>query len=490
MNKKSAFCSGFHFSSVVYGCLTTFHNHYKNVKGATNKMREKWQKQMPLVDPAGRHPQEMELESISSIISTTAIIVDRVLQDLNRGKIIRRRKGANGMSADQVLRAGIVMFLFDCTYEELAFHINDSRSLRRFCGIGIADRGFKKSALNKNIKAISPETWDAILRDIVGYAKDQGIEKGRKARIDSTVVETDIHAPSDSRLLWDCVRVLSRLIQKAKEDTGVGFSDRQKRAKRRMVAIQYAKNKSKRIAAYKDLLKVTHQVCGYARRSIQALENSAGISSRGLLLMVELNHYLDLTARVIDQSERRVLNGKKVPAEDKIVSIFETHTDIICKDNRDTYYGHKICLTGGASNLILDCNILKGNPADTSLVEHMLDRQKNIYGRYPLKVALDGGFASKDNLRKAKERKIKDVCFAKKRGLSETDMCRSEYVYKKLRRFRAGIESGISWLKRSFGLTRCHWKGWRSFKCYVLGSVVAANLLTIARKQMLAAQGA
>jgi len=394
------------------------------------------------------------------------------------------------MSADQVLRAAIVMFLFDFTYEELAFHINDSRSLRRFCGIGIADKGFKKSALNKNIKAISPETWDAILRDIVGYAQDQGIEKGRKARIDCTVVETDIHAPSDSRLLWDCVRVLSRLIQKAKEDTGVGFSDRQKRAKRRMVAIQYAKNKSKRIAAYKDLLKVTHKVCGCAQHSIQALKNSAGISSRGLLLMVELNHYLDLTARVIDQTERRVLNGKKVPAEDKIVSIFETHTDIICKDNRDTYYGHKICLTGGASNLILDCNILEGNPADTSLVEHMLDRQKNIYGRYPLKVALDGGFASKDNLRKAKERKIKDVCFAKKRGLSETDMCRSEYVYKKLRRFRAGIESGISWLKRSFGLTRCHWKGWRSFKCYVLGSVVAANLLTIARKQMLAAQGA
>jgi IS5 family transposase len=108
-------------------------------------------------------------------------------------------------------------------------------------------------------------------------------------------------------------------------------------------------------------------------------------------------------------------------------------------------------LTGGASNLILDCVILEGNPADTELVETMLDRQKRIYGRYPLKVALDGGFASKDNLVKAKERKIKDVCFSKKRGLKEADMCRSDYVYKKLRQFRAGIESGISWLKRSFG---------------------------------------
>jgi IS5 family transposase len=489
MNKKSAFCSGFYFPFVVYGSLPTGQYNYKKEKGATHKMREKWQKQMPLVDPAGSHPQEKELEAISNIIVNTPIIVDRVLQDLNRGKIIGRRKGANGMSAEQVLRAAIVMFLFDFTYEQLAFHINDSRSLRRFCDIGITDKGFKKSALNKNIKAIGPETWEAIMRDIVGYAKDQGIEKGRKARIDCTVVKTDIHTPSDSTLLWDSVRALTRLIQKAKEDTGaaVSFSDHQRRAKRRMVAIQYAKRKSKRFSAYKDLLKVTHRVCGYAQRSIEALENCAVTGSRGLMLTLEIKHYLGLARRVIEQTERRVLNGEKVPAEDKIVSIFEPHTDIICKDNRDTYYGHKICLTGGGSNLILDCKILGGNPADVSLVGNMLDRQKEIYGRYPLKVAFDGGFASKDNLIRAQEREIKDVCFAKKRGLSETDMCRSEYVYKKLRRFRAGIESGISWLKRSFGLARCNWKGLRSFKCYVLGAVVAANLLTIARKQMAAA---
>jgi len=490
MNKKSAFCSGFYFPFVVYGSCPTHQYNYKYEKGADYKMRKKWQKQMPLVDPAGSHPQEKELEAISRVIIATPTIVDRILQDLNRGKIIPRRKGANGMSAEQVLRAAIVMFLFGFTYEELAFHINDSRSLRRFCGIGIADKGFKKSTLNKNIKAISPETWEGIMRDIIGYAKDQGIDKGRKARIDCTVVETDIHAPSDSTLLWDCVRALSRLVQRAKEDAGavVNFSDHQRRAKRRMVAIQYAKKPSKRIAAYKDLLKVAHKVCGYAQRSVEALESSAVTASRGLMLVLEIKHYLDLTRRVIDQTQRRVLNGENVPVEDKIVSIFEPHTDIIRKDNRDTYYGHKICLTGGASNLILDCKILEGNPADTSLVEKMLDRQNDIYGRYPLKVALDGGFASKDNLLEAKKRQIKDVCFAKKRGLSETDMCRSEYVYKKLRRFRAGIESGISWLKRSFGLARCNWKGWRSFKCYVLGSIVAANLLTIVRKQMLAAQ--
>ena len=177
------------------------------------------------------------------------------------------------------------------------------------------------------------------------------------------------------------------------------------------------------------------------------------------------------------------MHGEKVDASEKVASIFEPHTDIIVKDRRDTHFGHKICLTGGSSNLILGCLVLKGNPADTELAIPMLDRQKQLYDRYPIKACFDGGFASKNNLKEAKaqSRKIKDVCFAKKRGLNETEMCRSQYVYRSLRRFRSGIESGISWLKRCLGLTRCTWKGWDSFKSYVWSSIVAANLLTIAR---------
>ncbi len=452
-------------------------------------MREKQQKQMPLLEPVSDHPQARELEVISNIIDNTPTICGYVLQDLNRGKIIKRRTGARGMSADQVLRAAIVMRLFEFVYEELSFHIFDSRCLRRFCRIGFADKGFKKSALNANIKSLSDETWDLIFRDLLGYAEQEGIEKGRKVRIDSTVVESNIHKPFDSVQLFDCVRVLTRLLQKARENFGakVIFSDHQRRAKRRMVGIQYARGEKQRQPRYKDLLKITRKVIGYARSAEGILEQLSSADIRLLGLINEIKHFSDLSEQVYNQTYRRVIQGETVPATQKVVSIFEDHTDVIVKDNRDTYYGHKVCLTGGASNLILDCVILEGNPADTDLVEQMLDRQQQLYGRYPLKVALDGGFASKDNLLKAKERKIKDICFAKKRGLKETDMCRSEYVYKKLRRFRAGIESGISWLKRSFGLTRCTWKGFRSFKCYVLASVVAANLLTMARKKLAAA---
>ena len=449
-------------------------------------MREKQQKQMPLMEPASSHPQQRELETISTIIDDTPTICGYVLQDLNKGRIIKRRTGARGMSADQVLRAAIVMRLYDFTYEQLAFHISDSRCLRRFCRIGFAGKGFKKSALNANIKLISEQTWKVIFRDLLGHAKQENIEKGRKVRIDCTVVESNIHKPFDSVQLFDSVRVLTRLLQKARDHFGAKIivSDHRRRAKRRMVGIQYARGEKQRQRLYEDLLKITRKTIGYATRAEGILEQLSSADIRLLALLFEIRHYLALSKQVYDQSYRRVIHGESVPAEQKVVSIFEEHTDIIIKDSRDTHYGHKICLTGGASNLILDCMILEGNPADTELVEQMLDRQQQIYGRYPLKVALDGGFASKDNLLKAKGRKIKDVCFAKKRGLKQEDMCRSDYVYKKLRRFRAGIESGISWLKRSFGLTRCTWKGFRSFKCYVLASVVAANLLTMARKKL------
>ena len=140
-------------------------------------MRKKQQKQMPLIEPVSSHPQDRELETISLLIDNTPTICDYVLQDLNKGKAKKHNTGAQGMSADQVLRAAVVMHLYSFTYEQLAFHIYDSRALRRFCRIGFADKGFKKSALNANIKRITPHTWECISRDLLVHAKDECIEK-------------------------------------------------------------------------------------------------------------------------------------------------------------------------------------------------------------------------------------------------------------------------------------------------------------------------
>jgi len=435
------------------------------------------------------HPRAVELEYISQILDDNNNIYDMVLQDLTRG-VKNRNTGAEGMTAEQIVRAAIIKQTEDFSYDDLAFHIVDSRCYRRFCRIGITDKGFQKSALNSNIKAISPETWEAINRILVTYAKDKKIEKGREVRMDCTVVSSNIHDPTDSSLLFDSVRVLTRMLGQINErfdDLNIPFSDHTKRAKRRMIGIMNTNSKKVRKKRYEDLLKVTHKTVNYAEKAVVLLEefpfqNSALIDT-ALQIAEDLKQVIELTYRVIDQSTRRIIHSESVPAHEKIVSIFEPHTDIIVKDRRETFYGHKVCLSGGSSNLITDCLILDGNPADTTLPDIMLDRQREIYDRYPLKVALDGGFASKDNLESAKGKGIKDVCFAKKRGIEVEDMCRSDYVYKRLRRFRAGVESGISWLKRCFGFAIVTWKTLRSFKSYVWASIVSANLLTLARSE-------
>ena len=447
-------------------------------------MRKKSKKQMPLMPPKIDHPQAQELSTISRILDSNPIIYDLVMQDLSP-QGTKSKAGAKGMTAEQVIRAAVVKQMFEFSYKDLAFHLMDSVSLKRFCHIGIGDKGFKKSVLCKNIKAISPQSWEAINQCLVHYAKDKDIEKGRQVRMDSTVVESNIHAPSDSTLLWDSVRVLARILAKAKDlfpRCGIVFQNHRRRAKRRMLAIQHAKNKKVRKQHYRDLLKVTRDTVGYAQNCIDILHHLH--DAVAMAVCEDLKAASDLALRVIDQTKKRVLDGLTVPAAQKVVSIFEPHTDVIVKDRRDTFYGHKVYLSGGGSNLITDCVIEDGNPADSQLVKKMLNRHNDIYGQYPLKVAFDGSFASKDNLETTKSMKIKDVCFSKKRGLQVEDMCRSQWVYNRLKRFRAGIESAISWIKRCFGFARCTWKGLRSFKSYVWASIISANLLVIARKQL------
>lgn len=455
-------------------------------------MRKTRTQQLPLSEAAPDHPKAKELSKISTILDANLSIYDLVLQDIGVpfSAETNEDSGAEGMTAEQVVRAAIVKQVEGYSYRELAFHLQDSRTYSQFCRIGFT-KSYGKSTLQQNIKAISAQTWEQLNRLLMDYAKESGIEKGRKVRVDCTVVESNIHTPYDSELLMDAVRVLARNLAMAKTELPgivMEFSDHRRRAKRRSLEILNAKNAETRRKPYKDLIEVAERTIIYGEKAVRTLRGYQGVSLKawGVVAFVaeQLNHYLPLARQVICQARRRVLENEKVPAQEKIVSLFESHTDIIRKDRRDTYYGHKICLTGGASNLITDCVVLDGNPADSTLTGMMLERQKEIYGRTPLKAALDGGFSSKENLKVAKQSGIKDVCFSKGRSLAVKDMCRSSWVYKGLRRFRAGIESGISWLKRSLGLDRCTWKGHESFKSYVWASVVSANLLTLARQQL------
>lgn len=420
---------------------------------------------------------------MSDLLDEVPQIVELVREDMIRD-LRDPEAGREGMTAEQVLRALIVKQMNGFSYELLAFHLSDSRSYRAFCRLGIGDSAPSKSALQRDIKKLRPETLEAINRVFVGLAQKKGIEKGRKSRIDCTVVESNIHHPLDSSLLYDCVRVLCRLTQRAKEslDIDVAVSDHTRRAKRRMLGILNARGEKRRNKLYRDLLKVTRKTVGDAERVAGALMKVATtdiVTAAGIA--AELRHFIPLTHRVISQAERRVLHGESLPPHEKLVSIFETHTDIIKKDRRDTYYGHKIALCGGGSGMVTDMVVTEGNPADSTLAVPMIERHNDIFGSVPRQVSMDGGFASKPNLLDIKAMGVEDVAFARKRGLKISEMAKSTWVYKRLRDFRAGAEGIISFLKRCFGLGLCMWRGFESFKAYAWSSVISANLLLMAR---------
>jgi len=432
------------------------------------------------------HEHAHELAAISDIIDENPEILNLVYRDIVAE--VRSDTGRPGLTAENALRALIVKQMNGFSYEELAFHLGDSRTYSAFCRLPWLDeKPVSGSALCDVINRIQPNTLEAINRVLVGVAKDEGVEKGRKVRIDCTVTETNIHAPTDSSLLWDTVRVLTRLMRQATEALGdsfdARFTDHTRRAKRRNLGIHNAPNAKKRLPLYRDLLKVTRKTLGYA--ASMAVTLAAGpVDITRLAFEHELRHFVALGRRVVDQTQRRVIEGEQVPAKEKIVSIFEPHTDIIIKSRRETEFGHKICLAAGASSLVTDCVFEDGNPPDSKLAVGMVERQEEIFDRVPRQVAFDGGFASKDNLAAIKGMGVKDVAFHKKRGLAIADMAKSAWVYKRLRRFRAGVEGVISFLKRCFGLTRCTWTTLKGFKCYVWGSIVSANLLILARHRL------
>lgn len=443
------------------------------------------QDQLPLTRSPIDHPHAAELEKISEILSANARMALLVAQDLVR-RVQNPHTGSRGLTGDQVLRALIVKQMSGFSYAELGFHLADSVTYRGFCGFGALDPTPSRSALAENIKKISPRTLEKINRRLVRYAVGRGIEKGRRVRVDATVTETNIHAPTDASLLFDGVRVLTRLLAGAQPLCGFDrWSDHTKRAKRRMLGIQNTGDPTHRTNAYVDLLKVAHKCAGYAASAVNELRTVRGQQHCAAIALADkLDEATSRFWRVMDQTERRVLRGESVPSEEKIVSIFESHTDIIVKDRRETLYGHKVFLSAGDSGLITDCMIADGNPADVGFAIPMLRRQTRILGRIPEQAAFDGGFASKDNLAAGKALGIRDVAFSKKRGLEISDMTRSTWVYKCLRNFRAGIEGLISFLKRAFGMDRCTWKGAESFASYVMASVIAGNLLTLARHML------
>lgn len=442
-------------------------------------MRSMMRHQQPILQAFVEHEHARELEAISRILDNLPDVLELLERDLTRGR--SSRQGRPGMTAEQVLRVAVVKQMNGFSYQELAFHVMDSTCYRAFCRFGFFEKVPGRSTLQENSKLISAETWEAINRALLGYAKKEGVEDGQVMRGDCTSVETNVHPPTDSWLLWDTVRTVVRLLKSGRE-YGVEFTDHRRRAKRRWRAIGNTGRREARVALYRDLLKVTEETLGDAETAVSVLGESDAVEV--VALVAALQHYLRLGRRVVDQTRRRVLDGESVPSREKVVSIYEEHTDILVKGSREVEYGHKICLTGGKSGLVLDCLVLTGNPADKTLAPTMLERHREIFGTVAQEAAFDGGFASKASLNVLKTMGVREVAFSKRCGLPLEEMVTTSWVYKRLRNFRAGIEGCISYFKRCFGLTRCLWRGFPSFRAYVWCSLLSANLLTVARHQI------
>ena len=450
-------------------------------------MRRNLLDQLPLTPATIDHVHATELAAMGDLLDKLPEAVALVHEDLSwRGKRrVDNAKGRDGMAAEQVLRAGVLKQHTGGSYERLAFGLADSNTYRSFCRIGFDKNPPTKSTLQKNVKRVKPETWEAISRLLIKKAQHLGVEKGDKVRTDCMVIESNIHHPNDSSLLGDCVRVFTRLMKRANKKFGLNFKSRRLRAKRRVLDISNAKSMKERTPLYRDLLKITKETMDQAEQVAALLDRVECATVMEALaaqaIAAEIRHFLPLANQVTYQTERRVFGGESVPATEKIVSIFEPHTSIITKSNRVTEYGHKVCLTTGASAIVTDAIVETGNPADATLAVKMMERQKELFGKAPKQASFDGGFATRSNLAAIKALGVKDAAFHKRRGIEVKEMTSSDRIYKKLRNFRAGIEGVISFLKRAFGLERCTWRGFGSFRAYVHSSVLACNLLVIAR---------
>lgn len=446
--------------------------------------------QLGLVPAFHDHSHSRELAAISKLLDEHPEAAKWVHQDLisDAGRQINEQRGRAGMSGEQVLRVIVVKQLGGFSYDELAFHLADSISYRAFCRFDIGHPIPNQKTLQRNVKKVEALTLERINVLLVEHAIATKLDDGDKLRVDCTVMETNIHDPTDSSLLVDSVRVLTRLMGRAQQYVTAPFTNHHRLAKRRGLAILNARTQEERVPLYRDLLKVTNQTVTAAERIIAALTCKPAprqhTKPEFIKLVAALQHYVGLAHRVVSQTHRRVVLCETVPASEKVVSIFEPHTDIIVKDRRDTLYGHKLCLATGASGLITDCHVETGNPADVTLAIGMVERHMERYGDTLKQACFDGGFTSRDNLDELKRLGVNEVVFTKAKGLTVEEMAGNATTFRALRNFRAGIEATISYLKRCVGWARCAWRSLRSFTAYAWASVVTANLLLIVRHQL------
>jgi transposase, IS5 family len=392
------------------------------------------------------------LEAISDFLDDQRDIIECIRRDLVRS-LKKPGSGRSGLTARQILRSLVLMRVKNWDYRELRERIADGLTLRQFTDFYCAPVP-KHDAFQRGIIRLTPRTLKAVNDLVVRAAVKLGLEDGAKLRVDTTVVQTDIHHPTDNTLLWDVVRVVTRLVghlAKALELRRIrGFCDRRRSARRRMYEIQRMTTRQRheqQTGTYRVLIGIAEEVVGNARAAVEKTGKMRGKDMFADMaieqLRKQIEHFCELGSRVIDQARRRVLDGEQVPNGEKIYSIFEPHTDLIKRGKVRTpiEFGHKVLLAESAQGLITQYEVLKGNPSDEVHVAPSLRRHRQAFGRVPELYGTDRGFFSEQNLASCKHAGVKVVCIPQRGGkkTAEREAYEKTADFKQGQRFRAGM---------------------------------------------------
>jgi IS5 family transposase len=405
--------------------------------------------------------------------------------------------GRPSTPVEVILRMLVVKHLHNWSFPQTSQFVSDSLVLRQFCRVyfeAVPDQ----STLNRWARLIQPATLHRLLDHVVHLATQHQVTYGRKLRVDGTVVETTIHHPSDSTLLNDGVRVLSRTLLRARQVVAdalavaqQAFVDPTQHARARMKQIMYvARLKGEQAAdqlktAYRDLVDLTHTVVEQAQQVASVLQEQTGTAAERVATTLET--VIPRVQQVIAQTTRRVLQGEAVPAREKIVSLFEPHTAILRKGKagKPTEFGREVWLDEVDGGIITRYAILEGNPDEKAQLLPSIDHHKKQFGQPPELVTADRGVQSAANERDASAAGVREIVLPKpgKKSAKRTAYERQEWFVAG-RNWRAGIEGRISDLKRRHGLNRCRYHGADGMERWVGFGILAHNLRIIARHQV------
>jgi len=443
---------------------------------------------------------KLKLEMEPELARLDVLLDDDELFSLVRADLIQRhpnsgRLGRHSTPVEVILRMLLVKRLYGWSYEQTERFVSDSIVLRQFCRLYL-EPAPDDTTLIRWANLIGAQTVEALNDRAVELARSLKVSRGRKLRTDGTVVETNIHYPTDDALIVDGVRVISRLVGRAKElipqsvcqaASAEPFRNRTRSAKRlahnisKMALRRTEEAKASYRAAYQRLVEVARSSIKQAERVRSMLEVEMPSASK---ISEEISHFAGLLERAVSQTHRRVFEGEQVSAGQKLLSIFEEHTAIIRrgKARKQTEFGRKVWLTEVDGGIVSGFRILEGNAGDEAQLRPALEDHLRLFGKPPELVAADRNVHSKENERVAKEMGVKKVCLPKAgKKSAEREEHERQRWFKRARRFRAGIEGRISVMKRREYLGRCRDRGEEGFGRWVGWGVLTANLDTIAQ---------